>query len=152
MLVISGSIYCRCIRCGHIHKIDLDSTGMEMTTHEFERQMGLEIDYHFYDSYRCRCGNTFSINIYACEYPPGDVECGITSFDGIEITNDPHLVAYYEPDERINFEDNKYTRNDLIRIIQEMSHRQFELFVGSIFFEMGFENVVVTQKDSRWWI
>lgn len=145
MIRITGRFYARCNRCGRLHKIELDTYGMSLECSSYERSMGTSFDYSFSEEYTCECGNCFSIEIEGSEYPVGTVEVGDIFVNGAEITSEPRIEGVYEPGEYYDACSGRPSY-DPREIILGMSDRQFELFVGSVLYEMGYEDVRVTQR------
>jgi len=61
MIEIKNDIIIKCNKCGKIINIDKDDLFYE--THEYERNMGSEIETIFYGDVECDCNNLIRLNL-----------------------------------------------------------------------------------------
>lgn len=147
MVRVKGRLFLRCIQCGRMHQVDMDTTDMQCDSWTYDRPMGPGVEYSFRGSLECRCGSIINISVDGSEYPIGSVEMEAPEIEGAEYTELPHLEVEYEydSDECDVYRDSRST-NAIESIILSMSPRDFEMFVGSIFVDYGYDDVFVTQR------
>lgn len=146
MLRVYGRFFARCRKCSRLSRIKLD-TGLMDYNSATKRSMGHEFSYWMNESYECECGNTYSIEIEAVEYPVGTIESVKYNLLGnVEASNEPQICAYISPEEELQSENDLDRARNPAEIIYQMNDRQFELFAASVLHEMGYSDVRVTQR------
>ena len=140
MIEIKNDIIIKCSKCGKIINIDKDDLFYE--THEYERNMGCEIETIIYGDVECDCNNLISLNLSGWEYP-----IGFFNYENIDIENgeyviNPELdVIYwdYEP----YFDEKELGYIEQIKsTLYDMSSREFEIFISEYFESQGYETKV----------
>lgn len=110
-------------------------------------EFDMGVDYNFPIDICCpNCDWDIRIDVMASEYPVGALEFSGANIDGAEYTKAPAVEIEYEPDEISNEYYGSSYKPSPNEMIESMSSREFELFVGSIFVERGFSEVIVTQR------
>ena len=139
MLQIVNKIHVKCACCGGVLSIEPDV--FDFQTYTQERQMGPEIGYYYEEQFECRrCHNIIGLELTGNEYPAGAFNFSNAKCDSGEIIDEPSweivddFVAPYDDE----FESCKER-------IQDMTPREFEMFVGEMLRHMGF-SVRITQQ------
>lgn len=149
MMEIQNDFYIKCNCCSHIVLIETDS--LECSTSTYERSMGEEIEYDFDGEICCEeCGTWINFCIRGYEYPVGAFNFSDCDCNGGEFVGEPTVEIKYDFDDYYSdFAYDEYVEAESIleyhkEQIRNMTSREFELFVGSIFEKLGF-NIKVTK-------
>lgn len=149
MMEISNDFYVKCNCCSHVTLIETDC--LECNTSTYERSMGEEIEYDFDGEICCeKCGTWINFCIRGYEYPVGAFDFSDCDCNGGEFVSEPTVGIKYDFDD--NYSD--YAYDEYIEAesileyhkeqIRNMTSREFEFFVGSIFEKLGF-NIKITK-------
>lgn len=145
---VSEDFYIRCNKCGSIIQIKTDD--LEYKTASYDRPMGEEIEYNFWGEICCdMCHSWISFTITGFEYPAGAFEFSRCYCDKGEFVKEPSVEIDYEfDDDYYDYAYGEYIKAESLleynrERIENMSPRDFELFVGGLFEKLGF-NVKMT--------
>lgn len=152
MMNLPNAIHIRCNNCGCDICVEPDS--LECDTSVYERDMGSEIEYDFHGNICCdRCCSCIDFNIRGYEYPVGSFNFSDYYCYGGEFLSKPNIEIDYQFDEDYCdevYEEYVYIDSQLEyhrEKIQNMSPREFEIFVADIFKKLGF--IVKITKPTR---
>lgn len=140
MIEIKNDIIVKCNKCGKI--INIDKENLFYETHEYEKNMGSEIETIFYGDVECDCHNLIRLNLSGWEYP-----IGFFNYENIDIENgeyaiNPELdVIYWDYEPYFDEKELGYIEQ-IKNTLYDMSSREFEIFISKYFESQGYETKV----------
>ena len=144
MVEVDGTLYIRCNNCGALHKVDVSDIIIQDETYSERAPMDIRVNYRFFGNYQCQCQAVLALEILATEYPSGALESSSVNLYDAEYYGAPNVNIECYPDD-YEFSNHNYGAVSHKAVIQNMNDREFELFVGSVFLELGYK-VTVTKR------
>lgn len=154
MMQVTDGFNIKCSKCGNIIYVDTDC--LDCSTEVYDRPMGEEIEYSFCGEIDCeKCHSWISFTITGFEYPIGAYNYSYCDCQGGSFVSTPTVEIMYESDYEFddNYSDYAYTEflaaeyelEQHRKQIENMSPRDFELFVGNIFTKFGYSVKITPQ-------
>ena len=154
---LTHDLVIQCSSCGSVHIVDRD--GLDQRSFQEEHQMGLEVTHELYGDLECSgCGTPMRFSLVLSEYSAGAYNYHTHVSDGCEFVFDPSVELVFQDLDWLSMAAEDEVKSSIdetmetieaarsgSRAFDEMTPREFEVFVAEVFRRSGY-NVQLTPQ------